>query len=209
MFFRSTKTNVARVLALAVAFVLGLSFFTPVKAHAMEKPLPIIDGVPFDAQWYAEQNPDVVRECGTAPDALWYHYSHYGRYEGRKPFPNDMPTESREEGLIDTADSSQQDGLQYVVPPIPMVARPYPIIDGTPFDAQWYAEQNPDVVREFGTDTDALWYHYSHYGRYEGREPFPNDMVFPEEIQLPDDATVTSNAPKDVPIPVPMPCPSE
>lgn len=122
-----------------------------------------------------------------------------------------MPEKNMEEGLIDTdtATSNQQDALQFKVPPIPMVARPYPIIDGTPFDAQWYAEQNPDVVREFGTDTDALWYHYSHYGRYEGREPFPNDMVFPEEIQLPDDVTVTSNAPKDVPVPVPAPMPAD
>lgn len=41
--------------------------------------------------------------------------------------------------------------------------------DGTVFDAEYYAEQYPDVVAVYGTETAALYQHYTVYGRNEGR----------------------------------------
>lgn len=37
----------------------------------------------FDAQFYAERNPDVVAAVGDSPDALYKHYIDYGQAEGR------------------------------------------------------------------------------------------------------------------------------
>jgi len=41
--------------------------------------------------------------------------------------------------------------------------------DGTIFDAEFYAEQNPDVVAAVGTDENALYQHYTSAGNEEGR----------------------------------------
>jgi len=38
-----------------------------------------------------------------------------------------------------------------------------------PFDASYYAEQNPDVVAAIGSDAAALEQHYNMFGRMEGR----------------------------------------
>lgn len=40
---------------------------------------------------------------------------------------------------------------------------------GTVFDAQYYAQNNPDVVAVFGTDVEMLYQHYLNYGKQEGR----------------------------------------
>ena len=39
----------------------------------------------FDATFYANNNPDVVKACGDSVDALIKHYRNYGRKEGRLP----------------------------------------------------------------------------------------------------------------------------
>jgi hypothetical protein len=41
--------------------------------------------------------------------------------------------------------------------------------DGTVFDPQLYAENNPDVVAVYGTGAAGLYRHYTQYGKYEGR----------------------------------------
>ena len=38
-----------------------------------------------------------------------------------------------------------------------------------PFDANWYAPQNPDVVAVIGNDAAALEQHYNTFGKAEGR----------------------------------------
>ena len=49
-------------------------------------------------------------------------------------------------------------------------AAPETMKDGTIFDADYYAQHNPDVVAVFGTDADALYSHYEMHGKSEGRK---------------------------------------
>ena len=49
-------------------------------------------------------------------------------------------------------------------------AAPETMPDGTIFDAEYYAQSNPDVVAILGTDKNALYTHYMTYGKAEGRQ---------------------------------------
>lgn len=48
----------------------------------------------------------------------------------------------------------------------------------TIFDADFYAERYPDVVKVHGTDPEALFTHFCLFGIDEGREPFDGFNVF-------------------------------
>lgn len=48
-------------------------------------------------------------------------------------------------------------------------ASPKVMPDGTVFDAEYYAQANPDVAAALGTDANALYQHYLTYGKAEGR----------------------------------------
>lgn len=50
-------------------------------------------------------------------------------------------------------------------------AQPQTMPDGTVFDAEYYAQANPDVAAAFGTDANLLYLHYSQLGKAEGRAP--------------------------------------
>lgn len=52
------------------------------------------------------------------------------------------------------------------------VAAPEIMPDGTIFDAEYYAQNNPDAAALFGTDKDALFNHYTAYGKTEGRRAY-------------------------------------
>lgn len=54
---------------------------------------------------------------------------------------------------------------------ITVIAAPKTMPDGTIFDAEYYAQSNPDVVAVFGTDESLLYQHYVQYGKKEGRVP--------------------------------------
>lgn len=43
----------------------------------------------FDAEYYAQNNPDVVAALGNSADAMLQHYVQYGRAEGRKAYNGD------------------------------------------------------------------------------------------------------------------------
>ncbi len=51
-------------------------------------------------------------------------------------------------------------------------AAPQTMPDGTVFDAEYYAQSNPDVVAVFGADANTLYQHYVNFGRAEGRLPY-------------------------------------
>lgn len=44
------------------------------------------DGGLFDAKFYAESNPDVVKELGDKEARLYQHYNEFGKAEGRLPY---------------------------------------------------------------------------------------------------------------------------
>ena len=50
-------------------------------------------------------------------------------------------------------------------------AAPETMPDETVFDAEYYADQNPDVTAVLGRDADALYQHYVLVGKSEGRNP--------------------------------------
>lgn len=58
------------------------------------------------------------------------------------------------------------------VPQITSQASPKKMSDGGIFDAEYYAEQNPDVVAAVGTSKAALYNHYETVGKSEGRLPY-------------------------------------
>ena len=51
-------------------------------------------------------------------------------------------------------------------------AAPEVMPDGGVFDAEYYAQNNPDVVAAFGTDKELLYSHYVNCGKAEGRLGF-------------------------------------
>lgn len=48
----------------------------------------VIAAEEFDAEFYANQNPDVVEQLGDNPEVLHNHYITYGKAEGRLPYQN-------------------------------------------------------------------------------------------------------------------------
>ena len=55
-------------------------------------------------------------------------------------------------------------------------ASPVRMLDGQLFDAEYYAEQNPDVAAAVGTDFNALYQHYLTNGKAEGRRPYDESL---------------------------------
>ena len=51
-------------------------------------------------------------------------------------------------------------------------AAPKTMPDGGTFDAEYYAQNNPDVVAALGSDENVLYQHYINYGKAEGRAPY-------------------------------------
>ncbi len=65
-------------------------------------------------------------------------------------------------------------------------AKPELMPDNTLFDAEYYAQVNPDVASALGTDINALYQHYLMYGKSEGRaavspENDLTDLTVPNE----------------------------
>ncbi len=53
--------------------------------------------------------------------------------------------------------------------------------DGTIFDPDYYAKANPDVVKNFGSDTNSLLNHYLTFGKNENRPASLKDALAKEE----------------------------
>lgn len=95
---------------------------------------------PFDANWYATQNPDVVAVIGNDAAALEQHYNTFGKAEGRTA-----------NATSDSTVTNSGTAMSAV------------------FDAAYYAAMNPDVVAVYGTDAMSLYTHYISVGINEGR----------------------------------------
>lgn len=133
----------------AIRTIVGLGIFLLVlgmKIDAVAAPKTMPDGGMFDAEYYAQNNPDVVAVLGTDENILYQHYLTSGRLEGRQPYAPGTAT-------------AQTAGAFVALP------------DGTLFDAAYYAAANPDVVSVLGTDASILAQHYMTSGKLEGRKP--------------------------------------
>lgn len=62
-----------------------------------------------------------------------------------------------------------------------VMAQPKTMSDGMVFDAEYYAQNNPDVVEAFGTDENLLYQHYVAFGKNEGRKPTASEQALQTE----------------------------
>ena len=69
------------------ALVAALILF-PMSVNAEPQMMP--DGQYFDPEYYAENNPDVEKVCGTSTERLYAHYLEFGKEEGREPFDPEL-----------------------------------------------------------------------------------------------------------------------
>ncbi len=80
------SVGIRRIAGALIAGLLGIAVFIllPVRADAAPRIMP--GGEIFDAEYYAENNPDVAAQLGTDAQALYQHYRDYGKREGRLPY---------------------------------------------------------------------------------------------------------------------------
>lgn len=108
-----------------------------------------VNAASFDAQYYALHNTDVAAAANGDETLLGLHYELYGNAEGRAGSEEEA---AEMQAKADAAALGVTDRLSYEA-----------------FDAQYYAQQNPDVAAAVGTDKDALYIHYLLCGAAEGR----------------------------------------
>lgn len=75
------KTIVSVMVAMVSVLAMGM--------NAWATPVKMPNGEMFDAEYYAENNPDVTAAVGNSVDALYSHYERYGKKEGRKAYNGD------------------------------------------------------------------------------------------------------------------------
>lgn len=171
----------------AAVFVLLTLMFLPIRAMAAPQQMP--DGGIFDAEYYAQQNPDVVAVLGTDPARLYQHYLTCGRNEGRQPYSTELGPDYAQARIkvfsaVIIAGTVYENGV--ITESRPGYCKvEYPGGDtvctgrfststeeSALFDAQRYAADNPDIAASVGTSQTALWNHYKNYGVYEGRPAY-------------------------------------
>jgi lipopolysaccharide biosynthesis protein len=113
----------------------------------------------FDANWYAQSNPDVALDGNN----LIFHWLLRGWAEGRDPNPL-FDTSWYLEQNPDVADAGINPAAHYLANGAAEGRDPNPL-----FDTDWYLEQNSDVA-ESGCNPLA---HYLANGAAEGRDPNP------------------------------------
>lgn len=139
------------------------------------------NGVIFDANYYADKNPDVVQVYGKKLNALLKHYYEYGATEGR------LPNAGMDGSTVNVL-KYKFNGITYQYAPtdttyftqgrIDAISKaitkfykenPSVIAPENDFDYIRYAEKYPDLKKAFGYDKTALYKHYISYGIAEGR----------------------------------------
>lgn len=96
------------ILVLAAVLCLGSSM----TACAEPKAMP--DGTVFDAEYYAENNPDVAAVCGADANLLYMHYLNFGRTEGRKPCSDSFLTTEADNSIAASTVKIEADDLYYL-----------------------------------------------------------------------------------------------
>ena len=68
------------------SLILSTAIFLGTATTANAAPILMADGNFFDAQYYAQNNPDVVAVLGLNASVLYAHYTNHGMSEGRTPY---------------------------------------------------------------------------------------------------------------------------
>ena len=122
----------------------------------------------FDAEFYAEQYPDVVKVCGTDKDALYEHYVNYGIREGRNG-SEILNVKLYRELYPDLEEAFGDDWEAYVEHYLTSGVKEGRAGCGA-FDAVAYADRYEDLKQAYGYDLEKLYTHYKLIGQAEGRE---------------------------------------
>lgn len=122
----------------------------------------------FDANYYANANPDLKAIYGNNEEALYQHFITVGMYEGREASPlfNVVEYKKTYPTLEAVLGSDYSKYYQHYLS--------NGIREGKSscglFDAVDYANKNPDLKAAFGYDLKTLYKHYLTQGIDEGRE---------------------------------------
>lgn len=122
----------------------------------------------FDADYYAEQYPDIVEVCGTDEEALYEHYVTYGIKEGRN-CSEIFNVELYRELYPDLEEAFGDDWEAYVEHYLTIGVKEGRDGCGA-FDAVTYADRYEDLKQAYGYDLEKLYEHYKLLGQAEGRE---------------------------------------
>ncbi|MCR4787553.1 MAG: hypothetical protein K5888_03110 [Lachnospiraceae bacterium] len=86
--------------------------------------------------------------------------------------------------------------------PVTVLTAPVVMPDGSIFDAEYYAENNPDVVAVYGSNNpDGMYEHYVTFGKKEGRLPYAGA----DKVKTTTANAVQAAAPTPTPAPTPAP----
>ncbi|MBR3308220.1 MAG: hypothetical protein IKI75_13345 [Lachnospiraceae bacterium] len=91
--------RLSRLIAMSAAAAALCFGGISINAQAAPKTMP--DGTLFDAEYYAQSNPDVVAALGSSPDMMYLHYVKFGKAEGRRPVAPGTDTASNNDEAPD------------------------------------------------------------------------------------------------------------
>lgn len=150
-----------RVMALGLAMVTFMSMAMNVSAMDLKDI--------FSAEYYAEQNPDIVEVLGDDAKVLYQHYVTSGLSEGRKGSPVlDVAKYRASYADLDKAFGDNWEAYvdHYFKDGVNEPKRR----KGVLLDPIVYGEEYRDLRKAFGTDIEALAKHYVTNGWKEGRD---------------------------------------
>lgn len=122
----------------------------------------------FDAEYYAEQYPDIVKICGTEEEALYEHYVTYGIKEGRN-CSEILNVALYREHYPDLEEAFGDNWEAYVNHYLNAGVKEGRDGCGA-FDAVTYADRYEDLKQVYGYDLEKLYEHYKLLGQAEGRD---------------------------------------
>lgn len=121
----------------------------------------------FDADYYAQTNPDVVAAVGNSPEALYQHFMTNGMAEGRSGSAmfNLAQYKKNNPDLVRVFGDDNAAYYRHYVEHGMDEGRDA----GAMFNPKEYAEAYPDVVAAVGDSPEALFHHFMTSGLAEGR----------------------------------------
>ena len=184
--------KIRKLLLSASVFIISVLAYAQAACAA---PVQMADGGLFDAQYYAESNPDVVSVFGTDPNYLYLHYVVCGKAEGRLPYAQGTAAVIPAAGnslaqtrinifgaLVGHGEICENGKIIAQSPGYMQIETPEYILtaegsginfyrdESVLFDANAYAMLNPDLAAVYGTDKAALWNEYKTEGALQGRQ---------------------------------------
>lgn len=150
-----------RVMALGLAMVTFMSMAMNVSAMDLKDI--------FSAEYYAEQNPDIVEVLGDDAKVLYQHYVTSGLSEGRKGSPV-LDVAKYRASYADLDKAFGDNWEAYVDHYFKDGVNEENRRKGVLLDPIVYGEKYRDLRKAFGTDIEALAKHYVKNGWKEGRD---------------------------------------